>query len=94
MFQSGTFANVLSLSDDVTVARPSGQEVIGILQHLGASVVTRDEHGVFLRANRRLIFVRNRAVVEDAELEDVLRAAELGADRFAVLLANSRRTAA
>ncbi|HEX3344673.1 MAG TPA: hypothetical protein VHS09_08875, partial [Polyangiaceae bacterium] len=90
----GTFATIVELGDGNTAARPSWDELVAILEHLGAVVVTRDEHGAFLRADRRLVFVRARGVVEDRELEDVLRGAGLSADRFAVLLANSRRLTA
>ncbi|HEY3816345.1 MAG TPA: hypothetical protein VGL81_04195 [Polyangiaceae bacterium] len=73
---------------------PSWEELVELLRRLGAVIIARQEHGVFLRARRRLIFVRRRSVVEPAELLDVLRAAGLTVDRFAVLLENARRLSA
>jgi len=54
-------------------------------------MVAKQDHGIFLKARRRLIFLRRASVVTRMELEDALRAAAIGPGRFDSLLAHVRR---
>ena len=78
-------------SDAMSAARPSAEELVDILECHGATVVARQEHGVLLRARRRLIFVRRRSVVDDSELLDALHACGMAVARFVDLLEERRR---
>jgi hypothetical protein len=106
LLQRAAFANVVTLDDDTPsvetgdahddspLVKPSCEELVEILQRFGATIVVRQEHGVFLRARRHLIFVRRRSVVDDSEVRDALQAAGIPASRFDELLESSRRLSA
>jgi hypothetical protein len=78
-------------TDAISASRPSCEELVQILQHLGATIIARQEHGVLLRARRRLIFLRRRSIVDDFALLDALHAAGVGVSRFVDLLDERRR---
>lgn len=79
-------------TDAISASRPSCEELVQILQHHGATIVARQEHGVLLRARRRLIFLRRTSIVADSELLDALHAAGLAVSRFVDLLEGRRRS--
>jgi hypothetical protein len=81
----------LSQSSSDATERLSSEELVQVLLRGGARVLARQEHGVFLEARRRLIFLRRASVIDAAELEDALRAAAIGPGRFDALLADVRR---
>jgi hypothetical protein len=78
-------------ADAISASRPSCEELVQILQHLGATIVARQAHGVLLRARRRLIFLRRRSIVDDCELLDALHTAGIAVSRFVDLLDERRR---
>ena len=81
-------------SDAMSAARPSSDELVQILECNGATILAHQEHGVLLRARRRLIFVRRRTVVDDSELLDALHASGIAVIRFVELLDERRRKSA
>jgi hypothetical protein len=80
--------------DALSAARPSADELVQILLRHGATVLSRQAHGVLLRAQRRLIFVRRTSVVDDAELLDALHATGIPVSQFVDMLAMGRRQSA
>jgi hypothetical protein len=86
-------------SNRVTIApAPGGQqehltaeELVQVLLQGGARLLATQEHGVFLEAQRHLIFLRRGSLVTEMELEDALRSAAIGPGRFDTLLADVRR---
>jgi hypothetical protein len=60
----------------------SSEDLVQILLDDGAQLISRDEHGGFVRVRNHLIFVRRARVVEPSELHDALRAAGMGLGRF------------
>jgi hypothetical protein len=103
MMRRGAWAATLRLNDEafllpadvpteaLPVVRPSCEELVQVLLHDGATLLARQEHGVLLRARHRLIFVRRKSVVDDAELLDALRAAGIPVGRFVELIQERRR---
>jgi hypothetical protein len=67
-------------------ARVSSDDLIRLLELHGCQVIGSDEHGAFVRADHRLLFVRRVSFVEPKELRDALRAASIGPGRFDILL--------
>lgn len=78
-------------ADAVSASRPSCEELVQILQHQGATILARQEHGVLLRARRHLIFLRRRSIVDDSALLDALHAAGIAVSCFVDLLHERRR---
>jgi hypothetical protein len=64
----------------------SSDDLILLLQMDGAEVIGSDEHGGFVRAGRRLIFIQRAPAVDARDLRDALRAAGMGPGRFDSLL--------
>jgi hypothetical protein len=71
-----------SSPDPLDGVRASSDELVQILLQDGATLVGRHEHGVFLRARNRLIFVHRRSVLDHAELLDSLEAAGVAVGGF------------
>jgi len=72
----------------------SSENLVELLLRGGAKIVARQDHGVMLHAEHRLIFLRHAPVVDRKELVDALRAADIGPGRFDRLLAELKSTAA
>jgi hypothetical protein len=79
------------LESSVEDSRPSWEELVYVLSRVGATVLASHEHGVLLGAQRHLIFVRRRSIVDDGELHDALRAVGLAVEPFVELLVDARR---
>jgi hypothetical protein len=72
----------------------STEDLVQLLLRGGATIVARQDHGVMLQAEHRLIFLRHSPVVDRRELVDALRAADIGPGRFDRLLAELKSKAA
>jgi hypothetical protein len=72
----------------------SSEDLVQLLLQSGATVLARQDHGVFLQAQHHLIFLRHAPVVDRKELMDALRSANIGPGRFDRLLAELKSNAA
>jgi hypothetical protein len=68
----------------------SSDDLVRVLLAHGGQVIADDEHGAFVRICKRLIFIRRAVVVDGKGLRDALRAADVGAGRFDILLERIR----
>lgn len=68
----------------------SSEELVRILVRGGGRVIARQEHGVMLEAERRLIFIRHTAIVDRAAVADAVRASGIGVARFREMLDEAR----
>src|SRR5260370_13541678 len=65
----------------------SSEDLVQLLLRGGARIVARQDHGVMLDAEHRLIFLRHTPLVDRRELLDALRAADIGPLAFSRWLA-------
>jgi hypothetical protein len=72
----------------------SSEDLVQLLLRSGAKTIARQEHGVLLQAEHRLIFLRHAPVVDKGELVDALRSADIGPGRFDRLLAEMKSDSA
>jgi hypothetical protein len=68
----------------------SSEELTHVLLRSGGRLVASHEHGNFLEVRRRLVFVKKTAFVQDDDLRDVLRSADVTTARLQELLAQLR----
>jgi hypothetical protein len=85
-FHLGAASSEVDLAE-ASLPPVSGAELVTALTIAGAVVVGQADHGTMLRAQRRLIFVRNTHSVDHWMVIDSLRAAGIPPARFRELLA-------